>query len=605
MPEEFTISDEQTEEVGANSDEGAEAEISFAQLLSDVSEMPTPDMTEMEDAEFHVDTTAEILQGARFDEIAVKGSVGVATDGASGAIDRMTQEILNSLETRPTTVVWLFDQSASLLRQRAEILKRIDRVYDELDQIKTMGNESFSKHREEPLLTSVFSFGQNVFKLTPKPTTDVEVVKEAIDKVARDDSGIERVFTAIYFAAKEFQGDRKVSARSREPKRNVMLIVVSDEAGDDLDGVDETVMFCRKLEIPVYVIGVPAPFGRRETPVKWVDPDPKYDQTPQWSYINQGPESLAPERIRLHFSGEDEDTAPIDSGFGPFALTRICYETGGIYFAVHPNREFARRIAQRETEAYSAYYSYFFNPEIMRRYRPDYVSAKKYWQDVSSSKMRTALVQTAQRSWVAQMAEPQLRFEKLNEATFVRDITVAQQLAAALEPQLNVLYESLSIGENARDREIKPRWQAGFDLAMGRILAVKVRTEAYNSMLARAKSGLKFENKKSNVWRLEPADEVTTGGQAKKMAEKAREYLQRVVDEHADTPWALLAQRELDTPIGWKWVEEYQAPPPPPMPVTTTTPTTPPPPPRPNMGRPDERPMMLAPPKEKRPPPKL
>ena len=40
-------------------------------------------------------------------------------------------------------------------------------------------------------------------------------------------------------------------------------------------------------------------------------------------------------------------------------------------------------------------------------------------------------------------------------------------------------------------------------------------------------------------------------------AEKARTLLQRVVEDHAGTPWALLASNELKTPIGWKWVEQY------------------------------------------------
>jgi len=31
--------------------------------------------------------------------------------------------------------------------------------------------------------------------------------------------------------------------------------------------------------------------------------------------------------------------------------------------------------------------------------------------------------------------------------------------------------------------------------------------------------------------------------------------LKRVVSEHPNTPWALLAQRELKDPLGFKWVE--------------------------------------------------
>ncbi len=92
---------------------------------------------------------------------------------------------------------------------------------------------------------------------------------------------------------------------------------------------------------------------------------------------------------------------------------------------------------------------------------------------------------------------------------------------------------------------------------MGRVLAVKVRTEAYNAMLAQAKRGLKFKNAKNNTWQLEPADDISVGSQLTNAATKAREYLERTVKDHPGTPWALLAQRELNEPIGWKWTEHY------------------------------------------------
>ena len=122
---------------------------------------------------------------------------------------------------------------------------------------------------------------------------------------------------------------------------------------------------------------------------------------------------------------------------------------------------------------------------------------------------------------------------------------------------MNQIFQVLKLGESARTEEESVRWQAGFDLAMGRVMAVKARTEAYNAMLAKAKRGLKFTNPKNNTWILAPADELTVGSQVSKTGEKAKEYLKRVVDEHAETPWALLAQRELDQQIGWKWVEDF------------------------------------------------
>ena len=166
-----------------------------------------------------------------------------------------------------------------------------------------------------------------------------------------------------------------------------MVIVVSDEAGEDQANVDLAVKTCQKLAVPVYVIGVPAPFGRQETLVKWVDPDPMFDQTPQWGRVNQGPESVMAERVKLRFIGSRDEDTPIDSGFGPWALTRLCYETGGIYFAVHPNRNVNKSVSRNEVTAYSSHLQQFFDPTVMRDYRPDYVNYREYQRRLQESKM--------------------------------------------------------------------------------------------------------------------------------------------------------------------------------------------------------------------------
>lgn len=101
------------------------------------------------------------------------------------------------------------------------------------------------------------------------------------------------------------------------------------------------------------------------------------------------------------------------------------------------------------------------------------------------------------------------------------------------------------------------RWQAGYDLAMGRVLAVKVRTESYNAMLAAAKRGLKPKDPKSNTWTLKPDDEISVGSALQKVADRAKMYLERVVKDHEGTPWAMLAQQELKDPLGWKWEESF------------------------------------------------
>jgi hypothetical protein len=559
LPQEVYFSEQPSVEVGANSLSGVEVALSVAPIVSDISDVPnlmevnTTDVSQIE-----VNETIQEATGLHYNEnLAVKGAHGQGETGAAGAVDRITHEILLSLEERKTLVIWLFDQSGSLSRQRSAIHDRFDRIYEELGVIEAAGSEAFAKHENKPLLTAVVGFGNNVNLLTEKPTDNLAEIKEAVAALPQDDSGVEKVFSAVYMAAERFKSYRMPSEDSREPKRNVMLVVFTDEVGDDTQGLEHTIGICRRYAMPVYVVGVPAPFGEQETMVKWVDPNPEFDQSPQWGRVTQGPESFMPERLKMAFSGSKEDRDPIDSGFGPFALTRLCIETGGIYFAVHPNRNVNREVNRNETVAFSAHLKHFFDPQVMRKYRPDYVSEAEYRRRAAINKARAALVTAAQMSHVSPMDSPQLRFVKQDEAQLSNDLSEAQKAAAKLEPKVIALHDTLKLGEDDRDSETSLRWRAGYDLAMGRVTAVRVRTEAYNAMLAKAKRGMKFEDEKNNTWVLKPDDEISVGSQMAKMGDRARMYLERVVSEHPGTPWALLAERELAEPLGWKWVEEF------------------------------------------------
>ena len=569
--------------------------LSQAQIIEPLSEVPSPvDLVPTDLGRIEINDALQVATGLHYSEnLAVKGSAGEGAIGATGAIDRITHEILLSLEERRTLVVWLFDQSGSLDRQRKEIRQRFEQIYEELGVVEAANNPAFAKHDDKPLLTSIIAFGQSVSLLTEQPTDDLSEILGAVEKITMDDSGIENVFSAMYLAADRYKGQRVPRGADRQPERNVMLIAFTDEVGDDRAGLERTIDICRRYAMPVYVVGVPAPFGREETLVKWVDPDPKYDQTPQWGRVNQGPETLVPERIKLSFEGEYE--APLDSGFGPYALTRLCYETGGIYFAIHPNRNIRRSVSRRETADFTAHLERFFDPDVMRRYRPDYLPADEYMRRLEDSPMRKALVQAAQLSWVTTLEEPDTRFVKRNEADFANALTEAQKDAARLEPKLTALHATLQQGEEARPDEIVPRWQAGYDLAMGTVLAARVRTEGYNAMLALAKRSLPFKDPKNNTWVLEPSDEITISSQLASAAEKSREYLQRVIEQHPDTPWAVLAQRELQQPLGWQWTETYTDLTPPRQRVAANNNN--PRPPRDDQARRLEKP--------KRPPPKL
>src|SRR5262249_11050198 len=136
-----------------------------------------------------------------------------------------------------------------------------------------------------------------------------------------------------------------------------------------------------------------------------------------------------------------------------------------------------RVVTPRETAILSAQLIRFFDPEVMRNYRPDYVSIKEYQKLLSENKARAALVQAAQMSWITPMERPQFNFPKISDADLAKRLSTAQHAAAVLEPKIDQLYDVLRQGEKDRPKLTKPRWQAGYDLSMGRILALKVRTE--------------------------------------------------------------------------------------------------------------------------------
>jgi hypothetical protein len=500
-----------------------------------------------------LDIDRTLLEGRNATEnLLIKGAGSAGTTGAAGAVDRITNEILLSLDERPTLVVWLFDQSLSLKAQREAIAQRFDRVYDELGVIEASGNPAFRRRDDKPLLTAVASFGQQIQLLTKTPTDDLVAIKEAVRGVTDDPSGHENVFQSVHFLADKYRHYRLQTAR-----RNVMIVVFTDEAGDDVDQLDATIDQCRKLAIPIYVVGVPAPFGREDAYIRYVDPDPKYDQSVQWLPVHQGPESLLPERLKLNFAGQREYDEQIDSGFGPYGLCRLTSETGGLYFTVHPNRKVGGKVESWETAAYSAHLAAFFDERVMRNYRPDYVTVDQYHELLTKNRACSALVQAAQLSWTTPLEDVRRRFPKVDDARLARDLSVAQRDAAKLEPRVDQIVAILREGEGDRPKLTKPRWQAGYDLAIGRALAVQVRTAGYNAILAAAKQGLQFQDPHDDTWVLRPAREVTVNSALAKDAATATQYLQRVVKDHPGTPWAMDAQRELDEPLGWKWTERF------------------------------------------------
>ncbi len=579
IPREVSLDELVEVDPGSQSDEGFESAESVAQEVAPVSVVAV-EMPDLVSDDMTIEPLDVVSTGLNYDEnLTIKGASGMGETGASGAVDRLTLEIAASLEQRPTVVCWVFDQSVSLAGQRKEIASRLERVFGELGLTSTaQANELFNV---------VYAYGKQVTPVIDKPTREVSEVVSAITRIPIDESGIENTFTAIAEAAKKAKQIRLSGAE----RRNVMIINFTDEVGNDQQYADAVATFCRAQAMRVFVVGVPAPFGRRDVKMKFVEFDPKYAADEQWAIVEQGPESLYPEFVDVRPKNSPED--PIDSGFGPFSLSKLCAETGGIYFAVHANRGARGRVSDAATAAMSSQLRYFFDSKVMRDYRPDYLPQAQIDKMLAGNKAKASLVAAAKAAQLAPMEAPTMRFPREDDGKLAQLLGEAQKKAAVLEPKIDALYGTLAAGvpDRAKIAPEEKRWQAGFDLALGRVLAVKVRTNAYNIMLAQAKAGMKFKNPKNDTWILNPSDDVSqVGSQTERLAKQADEVLRRVVAEHPGTPWAQMAAEELRSPLGYSWEETYTG-------VNAPKPGN-------GNGNPnpvDDKKRMLAPPQPKRP----
>ncbi|MDP6720633.1 MAG: VWA domain-containing protein, partial [Pirellulaceae bacterium] len=449
------------------------------------------------------------------------------------AIKLVVKLIGDSVDYGPTLVVWLLDQSDSGRGNIMDLGQQLSAPYAEL----TKGQPENSVR----LLTAVVSFGEKVEFTIDPPTVDASRVIEAISTLKEDKSGKEMTFSAVGAALEKY-----LPFRTKQ-RREVIFIVVTDEAGDDGEMVDSVVVDPRRYGIPIYVLGVPAPFGRSAGMAQTAEAPIDYRPSGAWQPIRQGPESRLAERIQLGFWGGSTDMDLLESGFGPFALERLAATSGGRFLALRPSGGYGSQWPSPGVPR--------FDPKKMRRYAPDNTTDEEYQKKLDGNAACRSLTEAARLSDLELMAFPDQEFVKQSEAQLTTLLAKAQQVAAKLEPAIIKLHETLKKGAKDREKLTSPRWQAGYDLAMGRATAARARIEGYNAMLAAIKRGKKFEDESSNTWVLESADTIEASSALERLVDDAKEHLQRVVDEHPGTPWALIAERELAMPIGWKWTE--------------------------------------------------
>ena len=462
----------------------------------------------------------------------VGGDVSFAAGDVGEALDQIAREILRHLTQHKVTVVWLFDESESMKDDQKEIRKKFDRVVNEL-KINTPDDVPAPKGKKKsaspPLNHAIVGFGDDVHFNLEKPTADVEAIGRAIDRLPIDSSGKENTMTAVAKVISHYGGQIN-------DDRKLLIVLVTDESGDDGDFVEEARQLAVNRDVPVYVIGRQSLFGTGHLTIEYRDP---VTHDVFWPVIRRGPETADVEALQYDGLHPRWDETP--SGFGPYELARLAKDTGGIYFLL-PTEESSR--VRRREKAYSI--------ETLKEYIPDYESRAAYLERREKSPFRRSIHEV-------------IRMTK--DFSFRHHYPVfPEQLLPAIEEQLpivtlrlNALIEiekQLRQLEKLRHREPEKRWQAAYDLMLAQVVAYQIKAYEYRANLQEM-----YQNPPRPKMMPNPeltVDWVLNHSHAKKApaenTEKpyaeATRLFNLVIERHPNTPWADLALDELRRGFG-------------------------------------------------------
>ncbi len=462
------------------------------------------------------------------------GRIGGETNFAVGevgvALDQIAREILRHVAQHKVVVAWMFDESVSMRDDQKEIKKKFGRVVDELrintpDEAAPAKGAGKKKSAGPPLAHAIVGFGETVHFEQEPPTADIADIGTAIDRLRIDSTGRENTMAAVSKVIAHY--GNLISS-----DRKLLIVLVTDESGDDGEFVEEARQAAIAREVPVYVIGRQALFGFKKLAIDYKDPVTKDKYR---VYIDRGPETADVEMLQWDGIHTRWDEQP--SGFAPYELARLAKDTSGIYFLLPSEEE--TRVHRRE-KAYKT--------ATLKEYSPDYESRTAYAERRQKSEFRRTLYEIIQetRRYPFRYAYPISPEQLLMEID--QDLPVVTErlnVLIAIEKRLRGL-------EKLRNRETEKRWQAAYDLMLGQIVAYQIKAYEYRAnlleMQARPPKPAKMPTPELTVqWRLNHSKEMKAPKEkTEKVYVEAMRLLTEVIKNHPNTPWADLAQDEIN-----------------------------------------------------------
>ncbi|MCA9081458.1 MAG: VWA domain-containing protein, partial [Planctomycetaceae bacterium] len=489
----------------------------------------------------------------------VSGEVGARVEGYGVAMHRITQEITRMMRQQPVIAVWLFDASNSLKDDRAEIRDNFHKIYEELNIAKQQATQKGQKYAA--LETMICSFGAGVTKLMPRPTDELEAIKKAIDDIKEDESGKEMSFSSIQAVIDEY------ATGATRTDRKLVIIMLTDETGEDDDKLEEVIAKAERFKTPVYFMGREAIFGYPYAHVRWIDPEFGLHH---WIRVDRGPETAFPECLQYNGFGGRWDSA--SSGFGPYGQVRLAKKSGGIFFMLSTEEKDLIGSAARLERKY--------DDLAMKEYEPLLLARREYEAGRSKNQFRQTIWQVivALNPHLDGQLNLQWRHFDTDNEEFARQGKAQFDKAVRAIAKVNEGIKRLESIRELRGSEREQRWRAAYDLAYAQLLSYRVREFQYLLVLDKhAKEQPLPKDPKHNNWDFGHDREMLTPDaqqvaaskvdvdELKAQQQKAIEMYDFVIKEHPGTPWAQRAQQEKGWGFGLKlhsyfWDPKYNDP---------------------------------------------
>jgi hypothetical protein len=447
------------------------------------------------------------------------------------ALDQLAREILRHLKEHKLTVVWLFDESTSMQDDQKSILQKFDRVSTELKN-----NVEPNKKSAGALNHSIVGFGQEIDYVLDKPRDDIDQIGRAIKHLKIDSTGTENTMQAIREVVEHY------AHLVQKGGRRLLIVLVSDESGDDGTYVEEARQSLKKYKVPLYVIGRQSLFGYPFAHHQYIDPVTKDVYHP---LIRRGPETADLELYQWDGLYDRWDEQP--SGFAPYELARLTRDSGGIYFVL-PSEEFMR-VRQRE-QAYSS--------AQLKEYFPEYDNRLAYVEKRSSSNLRRLMHDIVLEG----KALLHRRVFPIEPAKLVEAAVEEAQKATLKLNELIEIQRRLDLLAKDREREPEKRWQAHYDLMVAQTVAFEVKAYEYRALMAsiaKAPPPIKRAPAADTLvtWVVNHSTKpVASRNETAKKYVDAERLLKEVIVRHAKTPWADLAQDILNRGLSVQLNEE-------------------------------------------------